>query len=168
MIRFVAAFLACSAIAGAAPIIGSSLRASLDTGSLAGISFPVSFSYDAGQVRPVGDSFINLISFDFVLLGVPFNRSEIFQGGQVIFRDGRLDNITASYQVFLPPISPVENITFGFGGPGVIGYIDLKRQSGIGSFAFASVPEPSFGVTAGIIAMVIIAIATRVRPQPLI
>jgi hypothetical protein len=37
----------------------------------------------------------------------------------------------------------VENITFGFGGPGVIGYIDPNGQFGLGSFAFISVPEPS-------------------------
>jgi hypothetical protein len=32
------------------------------------------------------------------------------------------------------PNSPVQNITFGFGGPGVIGYIDLNGQFGSGSF----------------------------------
>jgi hypothetical protein len=64
----------------------------------------------------------------------------------VIFHDGNLVNVTASYQVFLPPHSPVENITFGFGGPGIIGYIDNAHQFGTGSFTFASasaVPEPS-------------------------
>jgi hypothetical protein len=89
------AFVALSFLTAASPIVTSTLDASLDTGSLAGVTFPVSFSYDAGQVQPVGDSFIILISFDFVLLGVPFNRSEIFQGGQVIFRDGHLVNVTA-------------------------------------------------------------------------
>jgi hypothetical protein len=53
-------------------------------GSLAGTAFSVSFSYDAGQVLPVGDSFVLLTTFDFVLLGVPFNRAEIFQGGRLI------------------------------------------------------------------------------------
>src|SRR5260370_13967296 len=128
IVRFISAFVALSFLAAASPIVTSMLDASLDTGSLAGVTFPVSFSYDAGQVQPVGDSFISLVSFDFVLLGVPFNRSEIFQGGQVIFRDGRLENVTASYQVFLPPMSPVENITFGFGGPRVIGYIDCRSR----------------------------------------
>jgi hypothetical protein len=51
--------------------------------------------------------------------------------------------VTASFQVILPPNSPVNNITFGFGGPGVIGYIDLNNQPGSGTFMFASaVPEP--------------------------
>jgi hypothetical protein len=136
---------ATSRKATATPIVFDTLNASLDTGSLAGLTFPVSFSYDAGQIQPVGDSFIDLSSFDFTLLGAAFNRNEIFQGGQVIFHDGILQNVTASYQVSPPPNSPVENITFGFGGPGIIGYIDNAHQSGTGSFTFASaaVPEPS-------------------------
>jgi hypothetical protein len=131
--------------ATATPIVFDTLNASLNTGSLAGLTFSVSFSYDAGQIQPVGDSFIDLSSFDFTLLGVPFDRNEIFQGGQVIFRDGILNNVMASYQVVLPPKSPVENITFGFGGPAIIGYIDNAHHSGTGSFTFASaaVPEPS-------------------------
>ncbi|GAC1460824.1 MAG: hypothetical protein PVSMB1_11090 [Gemmatimonadaceae bacterium] len=43
--------------------------------------------------------------------------------------------VTASFQVRMPPNSPVKNITFGFGGPGVIAYIDLDDQCGSGSFA---------------------------------
>jgi hypothetical protein len=127
----------------AATIVSASLSALLTTGSLAGVSFPVSYSYDASQVLPVGDSFINLESFDFTLLGVPFHRSDIFQGGQVIFRNCIEENVTASFQVILPPNSPVENITFGFGGPGVIAYIDLSNQFGQGTFAFGTVPEPA-------------------------
>jgi hypothetical protein len=115
-------------------IVFKTLNASLDTGTLAGTAFPVSFSYDACQVAPVGQSFITLSSFDFTLLGVPFTRNDIFQGGQVIFQDGILQDVTASFQVILPPNSPVNNITFGFGGPGVIGYIDLAGQFGGGSF----------------------------------
>src|SRR5262249_51924198 len=101
----------------------------------------------------------------FTLLGVPFTRNDIFQGGQVIFRDGVLVNVTASFQVVLPPNSPVNNITFGFGGPGVIGYIDLHDQFGSGSFtvvcascgcscvintlaAQTSPPQPTAGLTA--------------------
>ena len=37
----------------------------------------------------------------------------------------------------MPPNSPIENITFGFGGPGVIAYIDLNGQFGTGSFTTA-------------------------------
>jgi hypothetical protein len=126
----------------AVPIMFGSLNASLDTGSLAGVTFPVTFSYDASQINAIGDSFIPLNSFDFTLLGTEFSRNEIFQGGQVIFLNGALDNVTASYQVFLPLNAPVDNITFGFGGPGVIGYIDLAGTFGTGSFRFTPVPEP--------------------------
>jgi hypothetical protein len=105
--------------------------------------FPVTFSYDSNKVNPVGQSFVPLESFDFVLLGVPFTLNDHFQGGQAIFEDSVIENVTASFQVFLPPNSPVNNITFGFGGPGVIGYIDLNNQFGSGTFTFASaVPEP--------------------------
>jgi hypothetical protein len=133
--------------AKAASIITDGLNASLDTGSLAGTRFAVSFSYDGAQVQPVGVSYITLITFDFTLLGVHFTRNDIFQGGQVIFRNGVLDNVMASFQAVLPPQSPVVNITFGFGGPGFIGYLDLNRQSGNGSFTFASatVSEPKSG-----------------------
>jgi hypothetical protein len=55
----------------------------------------------------------------------------------VIIQDGVVVNVTASFQVRMPPNSPVSNITFGFGGPGVIGYIDLDQQFGSGSFAIS-------------------------------
>jgi len=97
----------------------------------------VSFSYDSSQVEPAGDSYVPLSSFDFTLLGVRFTRQDIFQGGQVIFHDGVITNLTASFQVILPPSSPVQNITFGFGGPGVIAYIDFNGQFGSGSFLIA-------------------------------
>ena len=88
---------------------------------------------------------MDLITFDFTLFGVPFHRSDIFQGGQVILLNGVIENVTASFQVILPPNSPVNNITFGFGGPGVIGYIDLNNQFGSGSFTINAVPEPATG-----------------------
>jgi hypothetical protein len=117
-----------------------SLKATLTSGSLAGASFWASFRYDAAQVSPTGESFVSLISFDFTLLGVTFTKSNILQGGQAIFRDGSLENVTASFQgSSLPPDPPVRNITFGFGGAGIIGYIDLDQQFGEGSFS--AVPE---------------------------
>ena len=134
----VALFLATSATATATSIVFYSFDASLDTGSLAGTTFSVCYSYDADQVAPTGDSYVTLNSFDFTLLGTPFTRSDIFQGGQVIFQDGVVQDVTASFQVFLPPGSPVSNITFGFGGPGVIGYSDLNYQYGDGSFSLDS------------------------------
>ena len=81
-------------------------------------------------MSPVGESYVQLVSFDFTLLGVRFTRDDIFQGGQVIFHDAVIQDITASFQVTLPPNSPVLNITFGFGAPGVIGYTDLAGRFG--------------------------------------
>jgi hypothetical protein len=124
--------------ADAQTIVYGTLAASLDDGSLAGTTFPVVYSYDADQVLDTGESFVTLNSFDFTLLGVPFTRDDIFQGGQVIFLDGVPENVTASFQVFLPPDSPVNNITFGFGDSLGIGYIDLDNQFGSGSFTFCS------------------------------
>jgi hypothetical protein len=114
-------------------IVFGTLNASLDDGSLAGTTFQIMFSYDADQVTDTGDSYVQLNSFDFTLLGVPFTRNDIFQGGQVIFHDGILQNVTASFQVILPPDSPVQNITFGFGDPMGIAYTDLDGQFGTGS-----------------------------------
>jgi hypothetical protein len=119
-------------------VVFRTLNATLDEGSLAGTRFPVSLSYDAGQVAQVGESFVPVLSFDFTLRGIAFTRSDIFQGGQVIFENGAFENVTASFQVILPPDSPVTNITFGFGGPGVIGYADRDNQIGSGSFTMQS------------------------------
>jgi hypothetical protein len=119
------------------------LDASLDSGSLAGTTFQVAFSYDADQVGNVGDSYVEILSFDFTLRGTSFSRNWIFQGGQAIFHDGVIQNVTASFQVFMPPDSPVNNITFGFGGDGVIGYIDLANQFGSGSFTFENAGSSS-------------------------
>src|SRR6185312_13652119 len=135
--------------AKAGTIVFDSLNASLNTGSLAGTTFSVSFSFDASQINPAGPSFILLSSFDFTLLGTSFDRSSIFQGGQAWLQDGVLNNVTASYQVVLPPSAPVQNITFGFGGPGSIGYLDLSGNFGAGAFTFAQpaigAPEPGTG-----------------------
>jgi hypothetical protein len=122
------------AAAGRSELVTSSLDASLDGGSLAGTRFSVSISYDSSQVQPVGDSYVQLNSFDFTLLGVQFTRQDIFQEGQVIFHDGVITDVTASFQIRLPPNSPVQNITFGFGDPMGIAYIDLDGQFGSGSF----------------------------------
>lgn len=137
-----AIWLSAASSLEAGPIVPGQFLATLTTGSLAGLTFPVTFSYDAGQVNPAGDSFITLSSINFTLLGVAFAKGNILQGGQVILHNGVLENVTASFQgPPLPPNPPVENITFGFGGPGVIGYQDLNGQFGNGSFTF--VPESS-------------------------
>lgn len=46
--------------------------------------------------------------------------------------------MTASFQVILPPDAPVQNITFGFGDPMGIAYIDLDGQFGSGSLELAN------------------------------
>src|SRR5262249_48217989 len=125
--------MSCTTV-GRSESVTNCLHASLDAGSLAGTKLLVSFSYDPLQVQPVGDSYVQLNSFDFTLLGVPFTKHDIFQGGQVIFQDGVITNVTASFQVFLPPKPPVQNITFGFGEARGIGYIDLNGQFGSGFF----------------------------------
>src|SRR5215468_5709676 len=79
-------------------IVSGTLLASLKTGSLAGITFPVSFSYDATGAPPQGQVFLPLTTFNFILRGTTFTRSNIYQGGQVILRDGGFENVTASFQ----------------------------------------------------------------------
>ena len=149
VITVVLLFFVSSLHASANNIMVWTFVASLDTGSMAGKTFPVCYSYDADQVAPVGESYVQLNSLEFTLGDAQFTRNDIFQGGQVIFSDGVAQNVTASFQVFMPPNSPVTNITFGFGGDGVIGYIDLSYQYGDGSFALSSQtpgcsgPQPS-------------------------
>ena len=129
--------LSSTVTAHAETILYGTLDSYLNQGSLAGTHFIVSFSYDAEQVAPEGESWVPLKSFDFQLGDAYFSRDWIFQGGQVILRDGVIENVTASFQVFMPPNSPVKNITFGFGGPGVSGYTDNYDQYGEGSFTIS-------------------------------
>ena len=143
--------LSGAAIGRAQQIVSGTLLASLRSGSLAGTSFAVSFTYDASQPPAQGQVFLQLITFSFTLRGIPFTRNEIFQGGQVVLRDGKFENVTASFQVRLPPNSPVNNISFGFGGDGVIGYIGPAGNYGTGTFelsaAAAAVNTASFNAS---------------------
>ena len=124
-----------------AAIITLSFQGSLTSGSLAGTKFDGSFSYDSSGTTGGSEDFLPLLSFDFDLLGVPFSRSNIGQGGQVIFHDGLLFNVTAAFLANEPPGSPVSSIAFGFGGPGTIGYLDLQRNFGAGDFTIVSEPS---------------------------
>ncbi len=136
-------FLLSLATSAQADPITSFLDASLTTGSLSGTNFVVSFSYDNSSLTGTGQEFLSLLSFNFTLLGTQFTQADIQQGGQAIFQNGTLENVTAAFFPPPPVNAPVSDIAFGFGGPGVIGYIDLNRQFGEGSYSLASiVPEP--------------------------
>jgi hypothetical protein len=120
-----------------------SFDASLTMGSLADTNFTGIFSYDNSGLTGHGQEFLSLISFDFTLLGTHFTQADIRQGGQAIFQDGVLQDVTAAFYQLQSPNPPLNNITFGFGGPGIIGYIDLKGKFGDGVFTISSVPESS-------------------------
>lgn len=143
LVRTLLAFTLLGSEAIAAPIVTRTLNASLNTGSLAGTMFPVSFGYDPALVDSSG--YGPLSFFNFTLLGTSFTLQNISQGGQVIVSNGSLMNVTASFQGVLPAGSPVNNVTFGFGGPGIIGYIGTTGAFGQGSFTFSAAvvtPEP--------------------------
>jgi hypothetical protein len=150
----------------AATIVSAVLDASLTTGSLAGTTFLVTYSYDASLITPAGANYIPLNSFDFTLLGVNFTKANIQEGGQVLFDNDVLENVTASFQIVLPPNSPVNDITFGFGDPGVIGYSDLARNFGEGSFTFSQVPEPGTLMLLGPLAALLWRVRRRARSEP--
>src|SRR5450432_1928568 len=87
------AFLLSLAAPAQADSVTSLLNASLTSGSLSGVNFVVSFSYDNSSLTGSGQEFLSLLSFDFALLETQFTRADINQGGQVIFRDGTLENV---------------------------------------------------------------------------
>ena len=53
--------LLIGATAARSELVTSQLNATLNTGSLAGTSFTVSFSYESSEVSPVGDSYVQLL-----------------------------------------------------------------------------------------------------------
>jgi uncharacterized protein (TIGR03437 family) len=135
----VCALLSIAERGAAQQIVSGILLASLKTGSLAGLTFPISFSYDASGASSQGQVYLPLTAFNFSLSGTAFTRAGIHQGGQVILRDGKFENVTASFQGSPPSNPPLLNITFGFGGDGVIGYIDLAGNYGSGAFDLSTV-----------------------------
>jgi hypothetical protein len=125
----------------AAATITTLENAQLTTGSLAGTRFVFSFSYDNSVIAGTGQEFIPLTAFDFTLGGATYTFADHTQGGQAIFQNGALENITAFFPA--KASSPVFSIAFGFGGPGIIGYRDLNFDLGQGSYAPVKIPEPS-------------------------
>src|SRR3954470_22274490 len=80
--RYSPALLFCALLAiverGAAqPIVSGALLASLKTGSLAGLTFPVAFSYDASGASSQGQVYLPLTAFNFSLSGTAFTRAGI-------------------------------------------------------------------------------------------
>src|SRR5579863_8845193 len=120
----------------AANIVDDNFNADLQTGVLAGTSFSGSFSYDNSGMTGIGVEFFTLGTLDFTLLGVSFNRAEVSQGGQAVIQYGIFSYFTAAYFPPPPAASPVSDIAFGFGGPGVIGYIAPpgSHEFGLGSY----------------------------------
>lgn len=174
MAAYVAALMLSMATNVEATPITSLLDASLTTGSLQGTNFTVSLSYDSSSLTGQGQEFLSLLSFDFTLLGTQFARSDIKQGGQVIFQDGTLENVTAAFFPPPPAGAPVPDIAFGFGGPGVIGYLDSNGEFGGGSYSFVSEtvtpppvlePATACSLALGLGAFLVYATWSHRRPQ---
>jgi hypothetical protein len=129
-----------------AGIIDYNFNANLQTGTLAGTTFSGSLSYDNSGMTGAGTEFFFLGTLDFTLLGVSFDRADIKQGGQAITQNGAFSYFTAAFFPPPPISSPVSDIAFGFGGPGVIGYIETgSNEFGLGEYTAqqTSVDEPS-------------------------
>jgi hypothetical protein len=149
----ISVLLGLSAIPSAkATIVGFDFDASLQTGALAGTTFLGTGSYDTAGVTGVGEEFVALTSLQFSLLGVSFTESDIRQGGQAILEDGLLSFFTAAFFPPPPVGSPVSDIAFGFGGPGIIGYITPPADFGAGTYTLspANIPEPAPAWTFGL------------------
>ncbi len=139
--------LAClvSILAAHASPVAFTFSASLDTGALAGTYFTGAASYDSQGSTGTGTEYLTLTSLNFNLLGESFTRADIRQGGQAVLQDGTLSYFTAA---FFPSDGPVDDIAFGFGGPGIIGYaVPPGFNPGSGSYTIQTttspVPEPS-------------------------
>ncbi len=151
---------ASTAHANAIELASATIDGVLTSGPLEGAAVSGAFSYDVASVTGVGQEFIRLIDFDAALLGTHFTLKDIRQGGQVLFQDGMLENVTAAF--FPPPPfgAPVSDIAFGFGGPGVIGYLAGSPQEfGGGVFQIAAAsptPEPPS------VALIVIGLLTTV------
>lgn len=125
-----------------ATIIHKGFDAILETGPYAGTAFDGTFSYDNAGVTGVGTEYFGLASFNFTLLGTAFSKADIDQGGQAILQNGVLADFTAAIFPPTPWPAPVSDIAFGFGGPGVIGYIGPAGNFGFGSYTIGAVPIP--------------------------
>lgn len=151
--------------AAAASSVTYGFTATLDTGALQGTRFGGSFAFDPAGATGIGQDFLTLTALDFNLLGTRFTRADIDQGGQAILQDGHLLYFTAA--IFPEsPTSPVSDIAFGFGGPGVIGYVARGAQGiGLGEYVITAspVPEPSSLVLIALGALLLVGAGTENR-----
>ncbi len=135
------AFMCLAILAAHASPIAFTFSASLDTGTLAGTQFTGAASYDSQGSTGIGTEYFTLTSLNFNLLGESFTRADINQGGQAILQNGTLSYFTAAF--FPTGSGPVNDIAFGFGGPGIIGYsVPPGFNPGLGSYTIETTPSP--------------------------
>jgi hypothetical protein len=156
------AFSSCAT----ATTIDFQFNATLQTGGLMGTMFTGTASYNNAGATGVGMEFFALTALNFTLLGDSFTAAEISQGGQAITEDGALSYFTAA---FFPSSGPVDDIAFGFGGPGVIGYSTPPGfNDGLGAYTVAApVPEPSGFALCGIAFLTSCLVGSRRLRSPL-
>jgi hypothetical protein len=129
-----------------ATTISFQFDSTLQTGALTGTQFTGTASFDNAGSTGVGIEYLFLTSLNFTLDGETFTRADIDQGGQAVLENGTLSYFTAA---FFPeetcPSCPIDDIAFGFGGPGVIGYsVSPGFNPGLGAYVIETpVPEPS-------------------------
>jgi hypothetical protein len=136
----VAMIFAMFATCAKASIIDFQFEASLESGTLAGTQFSGTASYDNAGSTGIGTEYLSLVSLNFSLLGSSFTLADIGQGGQAILQNGDLSYFTAA---FFPQTGPFDDLAFGFGGPGIIGYSTPPGFNfGAGVYEIGPVPEP--------------------------
>jgi len=141
----VALFVGCWGVSQAS-LITYEFTSNVTSGPLAGASFTGDFSYESSNGTGVGQEFLTLASLDFTLNGVQFTKADLSQGGQVITQDGRALFFTAAFFPPPPDNSPVNDIAFGFGGPGIIGYNGPTGAPGSGTYTLTLIPESEIWV----------------------
>jgi hypothetical protein len=135
--------LACPA---SATTIGFQFDSTLQTGALAGTQFTGTASYNNAGSTGVGTEYFFLTSLNFTLLGDAFTLADLSEGGDAVLVNGTLSYFTAAFFPTPQGSAPVDDIAFGFGGPGTIGYTTPPGFSNFGSGVYvieSPVPEPS-------------------------
>lgn len=135
----------------------------LQSGPLAGTAFPGTISFDNAAATGIGQEYFTLSSIDFTLLGRHFTRGDVSQGGQAITQDGTLSYFTSAFELLSAPPT-LSTVAFGFGGPGIVGYLTLlPRDGGEGEYTLSGpigVSEPT-SLTLAAAALAMFAVARR-------